>query len=135
MKPPSLESFPTELVIKILGLLPLDDLLLKARLVNRMWNLLSNAQLASWALSLRHAVAGDIEIMYNRLVDILYKGDHVTVLNEVKVTQQQTLSLSFEASESWVIATQDLRVIKRVELCLTANFCGSTKQELLEKYR
>jgi hypothetical protein len=71
MKPPSLESLPTELVIKILGLLPLDDLLLKARLVNRMWNLLSNAQLASWTLSLRHAVAGDIEIMYNRLVDII----------------------------------------------------------------
>src|ERR1700685_397507 len=52
MKPPSLESLPTELVIKILGLLPLNELLLKARLVNRMWNLLSNAQLASWTLSL-----------------------------------------------------------------------------------
>src|SRR5271170_4130084 len=51
-KAPSLDSLPTELVIKILGLLPLDELLLKARLVNRMWNILSTAQLASWTLSL-----------------------------------------------------------------------------------
>jgi len=95
-KAPSLDSLPTELVIKILGLLPLDELLLNARLVNRMWNLLSTAQLASWTLSLRHAVTGDIEILYHHELVVVYQSPSLSVSNEVKVIQQKTLSLSFD---------------------------------------
>ena len=135
MKPPSLEFLPIELVIKILGLLPLNELLLKARLVNRMCNLLLRAQLASWTLSLRHAVSGAIQILYNDRPIIVYQGDNFTLSNEVKVSQQETLSLSFGAHKSNTlpnITPEDFRVINLVELYLAAGFCGSTMKELVK---
>jgi hypothetical protein len=134
-KVPSLDSLPTELVIKILGILPLD-VLLKARLVNRMWNLLSNAQLAGWTLSLRHAVTGDIEILYNHELVVVYESPSFSVSKEVKVIQQKTLSLSFEAHKSdTFVQTTSLRLISSVELYLAVDFCGSSEKELLVNYR
>jgi hypothetical protein len=53
--------------MEILDYLPLDELLLSARLVNRKWNTravdIARLGFASWASNLRHAVCGNVEIV------------------------------------------------------------------------
>jgi hypothetical protein len=60
--------FPAELVMEIVKFLPLYELIVSARLTNKMWNTFAadraTAIIGEWVSSLKHPVPGDIEILY-----------------------------------------------------------------------